>query len=212
MVTQQKKDIQSHYKAKVTPKLENPEQIISDSETNLRQTAEIAGGIVFSELAKWNLKEAAHYKTLSILYLIGALAFLFVMIAFAYALFIYDASLFIWKDGSTMWGVIMAKSAIFIPLIILTWFFVHEFLYAKDRYEIYMHRASIFQIMEKIIDTENKADFIKEILSFFGEGISTVNKEKIEAKIMLFAVQYLTKIPVIKDILTNVLASSLQKK
>lgn len=182
-------------------------------ESPVRQGAEIVGGLLSSGLARWNEKEAEHHKILSVVYLIGFLAFLFVMIAFAYALFIYDASQLVWKDGTTMWGVMLAKIVIFIPLIILAWFFGHEFLYAKTRYEMYMYRAFVFQAVEELIDTETRSAFVKEVLSSWGDGMgSGITKEQIEAKLMMFAAQYLTKIPAIKEAATSALASSLKKK
>ncbi|MBR7159277.1 MAG: hypothetical protein IKD08_06370 [Alphaproteobacteria bacterium] len=182
-------------------------------ESKIRQGVEIAGGILSSGLARWNQKEAEHYKALSVVYLVGFLVFLFVMIAFAYALFIYDASQFMWRDGTTMWGVMLAKAFIFVPLIILAWFFGHEFLYTKARYEMYMHRAFVFQAIEEVIDAETRSAFVKEVLISWGDGMASgITKEQIEAKLMMFAAQYLTKIPAVKEAATSALASSLEKK
>ena len=76
-----------------------------------------------------------------------------------------------------------------------------------------MHRAFVFQAIEEVIDAETRSAFVKEVLISWGDGMASgITKEQIEAKLMMFAAQYLTKIPAVKEAATSALASSLEKK
>ena len=137
---------------------------INDDKKLLKETAVAAVSAASNGIYNLSIKEAEHYKTLSILYFAGFLSFVLIMLVIGYALFVYEASNFVLQDGTTMWGIIATKSLIFVPLIILAWFFAHEAIKSRERYEIAIHIAFFISVTSELVETKDRAELFKEII------------------------------------------------
>lgn len=144
-------------KDKKTESMENKKKL-------LKETAVVAVTAASNGIYNFSIKEAEHYKTLSILYFAGFLGFVLIMLVVGYALFVYDTANFTLQDGTTMWGIIAMKSLIFVPLIILAWFFAHEAIKSRERYEIAIHIAFFISVTSELVDAKSRGEIIKEII------------------------------------------------
>lgn len=123
--------------------------------------------LLLSSLYERSMKEAERIKILVVLYMAAFILFSVIMISFAATLYTYPTHLFVWNDGSTIWGVIVFKLLVFIPLAFLMWFFGSEARKAKTLYELIMIRCFALKFAEEFLSAGNREEFVKEFLLTF---------------------------------------------
>lgn len=152
-------------------KMENKNEKIKNkvvNKQNIEANAEkvlLAGGeMLISSLYKKSLEDAERVKTLLILYTATFILFALLMVALATSLFLFPTEGIIWRDGSTLWGVVAFKIVIFIPLLLVTWFFGSEAKRIRILYEMIMLKAFIMKFAEDILVSSDRKEFVKEFL------------------------------------------------
>ena len=129
-----------------------------------KKLAVAAGEILSDEIVSHLIKNAVRLKAEAGAFLAAFVAVLAVMVAFAYGLFVYEPAALVWRDGTTMWGIVVTRLIIFVPLIILAWFFGAETLKTKKRCEEFFIAAFLFKELKGFVKAEDKAAFIMDLL------------------------------------------------
>ena len=130
----------------------------------VKDLALTAGEALSDEIVLHLFKNAARLKAEAGAFMAAFVAVLAVMLAFAYGLFVYEPAALVGKDGSTMWGVVVTRLVIFIPLIILAWFFATEAVKTKKRCEEFFIAAFLFKELQGFVKAEDKGAFIMDLL------------------------------------------------
>ena len=134
---------------------------------DVKQAAKIEGELVLESLYERSMKEAERLKMLTILYMSVFFLFAVMTIAFAATLYAYPAQHLVWHDGSTLWGIVVFKLLIFIPLAFLLWFFGVQTRKAKATYELALARSFILKFAEEMLAADDRKDFLKTFLKDF---------------------------------------------
>ena len=129
-----------------------------------KKLAVAAGEILSDEIVSHLIKNAMRLKAEAGAFLAAFVAVLAVMVAFAYGLFVYEPAALVWRDGTTMWGIVVTRLIIFVPLIILAWFFGAEAVKTKKRCEEFFVAAFLFKELKGFVKAEDKAAFIMDLL------------------------------------------------
>jgi hypothetical protein len=123
-----------------------------------------AGEVLSDEIVMHLFKNAARLKAEAGAFLAAFVAVLAVMLAFAYGLFVYEPAALVWRDGTTMWGIVVTRLIIFVPLIAAAWFFGAETVKTKKRCEEFFVAAFLFKELKSFVKAEDKAAFIMDLL------------------------------------------------
>lgn len=143
----------------------------------VKHTVKIEGELVLESLYEHSMKEAEHLKILSMLYMAAFILFAIMMIAFAATLYTYPIHHFVWNDGSTIWGAVIFKLLVFIPLAFLLWFFGTEARKARICYDIAMARSFVLKFAQEMLSSDDKKQFLKDFLKDF--VIKSIGNHKI---------------------------------
>ncbi len=123
------------------------------------------------------MKEAENLKVLFILYMTAFILFAVITIAFAATLYTYPAHHFITPNGQTLWGAVILKLLIFVPLAFLLWFFASQTRKIRISYEIVSVRSFVLKFAEDMLESTDKKTFIKDFLKDF--AIKSISNHKI---------------------------------
>ena len=134
---------------------------------DIKQVAETEGEIVLENLYERSLKEAERLKMMTIFYMSAFMLFAIMTISFAATLYTYPAHHLVWNNGSTLWGVIIFKLLIFIPLAFLLWFFGCQTRKTKAAYELTLARSFVLKFAEEMLGADDKKEFLKDFLKDF---------------------------------------------
>jgi hypothetical protein len=137
---------------------------MAEKSEKTKKLAQAAGEILSDEIVSHLLESAVRFKAEAWAFLVAFITVLAVMLAFAYGLFVYEPATLVWRDGTTMWGVVVMRLIIFIPLGILAWFFGAETLKTKKRCEEFFIAAFLFKELQGFVKAEDKTAFIMDLL------------------------------------------------
>ena len=137
---------------------------MAEKSEKAKKLAQAAGEILSNEIGPYLFENAARLKAEAWAFLVAFITVLAVMLAFAYGLFVYEPATLVWRDGTTMWGVVVMRLIIFIPLGFLAWFFGVEVLKTKKRCEEFFIAAFLFKELKGFVKAEDKTAFIMDLL------------------------------------------------
>lgn len=158
-------------------KIKVPATTLSTEDKNAAKELLMEGGkLITASLYKRSVEEAERVKAIFILCTSLFILFALLMVALGTALFIYPTEGVIWQDGTTLWGVVIFKLLIFIPLFLITWFFGAEAKRIHMLYEMIMLKSFVLKFAEDVLESNDKKEFVKDFLLNMALNIIKLHK------------------------------------